>query len=119
MNLPTTATELFESFLPQVLTRYQEKAKELGGIYAFRLTGEGGGEWSVDLTLSSPKVTKGHQANAECTIILSHEDFAELLKHPQLAMQLFLQGKLKVEGNPMLAMKVQKLLTFGSSSTSI
>lgn len=114
-SIPASATELFDRILPGLLKTYPEKAKEIGGIYAFRLTGEGGGEWSVDLNVDEPQIQKGILSTAQCTVTIDHQDFVGLMKNPATAMPLFLQGKIKVEGNPMLALKFQKLFSIGSS----
>jgi putative sterol carrier protein len=44
-------------------------------------------------------------------ITVAHEDFLKMLTNPALGMQLFMTGKLKVAGDPMLAMKLQKLFS--------
>ena len=47
------------------------------------------------------------------TITMASEDFQKLQENPQAnGMQLFFAGKLKVSGNQMLAMKLQKLFSF-------
>ena len=52
---------------------------------------------------------------ADCTITIAAEDFQKLHENPQAnGMQLFFAGKLKVAGNQMLAMKLQKLFSLGS-----
>jgi len=50
---------------------------------------------------------------ANCTIEVANADFVNMLKNPALGMQLFMTGKLKVAGDPMLAMKLQKLFALG------
>ena len=42
---------------------------------------------------------------------ITHEDFKTMLSNPVLGMQLFFQGKLKITGDPMLATKLQKILS--------
>ena len=50
---------------------------------------------------------------ADCTITITTEDFQKLMENPQAnGMQLFFAGKLKVAGNQMLAMKLQKLFSY-------
>jgi putative sterol carrier protein len=63
----------------------------------------------VDLK-NDPPVCKEGALAADCTITMSNEDFKAIRANPQAAMQLFFQGKLKVQGNPMLATKLQKIL---------
>ena len=55
----------------------------------------------------------GKVGDADCTIDISSEDFQKLHEDPQAnGMQLFFSGKLKVQGNPMLAMKLNKLFSY-------
>ena len=54
------------------------------------------------------------QAGAQCTIEVQHSDFINMLQNPALGMQLFMQGKLRVSGEPMLAMKLQKLFSLSA-----
>ena len=110
---PTSATNLFDELLPSTISAHPDKAKEVGAIYAFKIGGEGGGEWTVDLKSDTPSVTKGVQAGANCTIEVAHADFMNMLTNPAMGMQLFMQGKLRVSGDPMLAMKLQKLFNLG------
>ncbi len=55
-------------------------------------------------------VAPGNPGTAECTMTMSSEDFQKVVENPQAnGMQLFFSGRLKVSGNQMLAMKLQKL----------
>jgi putative sterol carrier protein len=102
--------KLFNEELPGKLAKNREGAKQLGAKYQFNVTGDDGGEWFIDLTSSGPSVTKGKGEGANCTITVSSSDFQKLYENPQAnGMQLFFSGKLKVEGDPMLATKLQKL----------
>lgn len=114
MALPTSASDLFDNILPPVISTNPDKAREIGAIYVFKIAGEGGGEWTVDLSSAAPGIHKEVKPGANCTIEVDNENFMNMLKNPNLGMQLFMQGKLRVAGDPMLAMKLQKL--FGLSA---
>jgi putative sterol carrier protein len=107
-NLPKDAQELFDVQVPEALKNYPDKAKEVDAIYCFKITGEGGGEWTVDLTADPPVCERGDKGSAQCTIEVEHDDFQTMLSDPQAGMQLYFQGKLKVTGDPMLATKLQQ-----------
>lgn len=107
------AQELFGKRIPEQITKFPDQAKEINAIYYFNITGDGGGEWTVNLSQSGPSVTPGNAGNSQCQITINHEDFKTLLKNPQSGMQLYFQGKLKVGGDPTLAMKLQKLFQLG------
>jgi hypothetical protein len=114
MGMPTNAKELFDDQVPKAIEKNPDKAKEIGAVYLFKITGDGGGEWTVDLASASPSCTAGASGSPQCTIEVAHEDFKAMLGNPQLGMQLYFQGKLKVTGDPMLATKLQKLFTMSA-----
>jgi putative sterol carrier protein len=107
--------KLFNDDLPAQLAKHPDAAKQIGAKYQINVTGSNGGEWYIDVSDSGPKAEKGNPGTADCTITVAEEDFQKLYENPQAnGMQLFFAGKLKVVGNQMLAMKLQKLFTMGS-----
>lgn len=103
------AKDYFGTELPKRLAADPADARAVNAVFQMNVTGDGGGEWNVNLKTDPPTCTAGSAA-ADCTITMSNEDFKGIRANPQAAMQLFFQGKLKVQGNPMLATKLQKLL---------
>jgi putative sterol carrier protein len=99
----------FEKEIPEQISKDPNKAKNVGAIYLFKVTGDGGGTWTVNLK-DDPGVKEGDQGNAECTIELSSDDWKTISESPGQAMQLYFQGRLKVAGNAMLATKLQQIL---------
>jgi putative sterol carrier protein len=108
-TIPTNASELFDDLVPKGLAQFPDKARELNAIYCFKITGDGGGEWTVDTTANPPTCVKGDTGKAQCTVEVSHENFKKMLGDPNAGMQLYFQGELRVAGDPMLAMKLQQL----------
>lgn len=101
---------LFNVEIPAALAKNPDAAKEIGAKYQFVITGEGGGEWFIDLTASGPSASAGNPGGADCTLTLSTDNFQKLQENPDAnGMQLFFSGALKVAGNQMLAMKLKKL----------
>ena len=104
--------QLFNETLPAALSKNAEEAKTIGAKFQMNITGDTGGEWNIDVSASGPVVKTG-TGEADCTISITDEDFQKLVENPQAnGMQLFFAGKLKVSGNQMLAMKLQKLFSF-------
>ena len=102
--------KLFNEDLPAAITKNPDKAKEIGAKYQMNISGDGGGQWYIDCSASGPKAEAGNPGTADCTIDIHENDFQKLVENPQAhGMQLFFSGKLKVAGNQMLAMKLQKL----------
>ncbi len=102
--------KLFNDELPAALGRNADDAKTIGAKYQMNVTGEG--EWNIDVSATGPACKPG-SGPADCTITIASEDFQKLVENPQAnGMQLFFAGKLKVAGNQMLAMKLQKLFGY-------
>ncbi len=100
--------KLFNEEVPAKIAANPTGAKAIGGKYLFIIAGEGGGEWFIDLT--APSTQAGNPGGADVTIKIASSDFPKLMENPQAnGMQLFFAGKLKFEGNQMLAMKLNKL----------
>ena len=60
-------------------------------------------------TAKPPSCTRGDSGKAQCTVEVASDDFKTMLSDPNAGMQLYFQGKLRVSGDPMLAMKLQQL----------
>jgi putative sterol carrier protein len=101
--------KLFNEQLPAALTKNADEAKAINAKYQMNITGAG--SWHLDLTSSGPTVIQGEQP-ADCTITITADDFQKLQENPAAGMQLFFSGKLKIAGNQMLGMKLQKLFSF-------
>jgi putative sterol carrier protein len=111
--MPVDIQKIFNEELPAKLSAHPEAAKQIGATFQIVITGENGGEWFIDTSSAGPSVERGSKA-ADCTISLMADDFQTLYENPQAnAVPLFFQGKLKVQGNQMLAMKLQKIFTLG------
>lgn len=101
---------LFNTEIPAAIAKNADAAKEVGAKYQFVITGDGGGEWFIDLTATGPTAVAGNPGGSDCSLTMTSEDFQKLYENPDAnGMQLFFAGKLKVAGNQMLAMKLKKL----------
>lgn len=83
------------------------KASTHGAVYKFVLDGDGGGTFMMHLT-DNPGVTEADGA-AQCTIKMAANDFVDMVEGRADARQLFFSGKLRVEGDMGLAMKLKKI----------
>lgn len=109
--------QLFNETLPNGIAKHPDAAKQVGATFQLVISGDGGGEWFIDLKSDPPSAKAGNPGNADCTIKISAEDFQKLHENPQAnGMQLFFAGKLKVDGNQMLAMKLSKLFDLEKSA---
>jgi putative sterol carrier protein len=82
-------------------------AKQIGAVYKFVLEGDGGGTWIMDLR-DDPKIVEG-DGEAQCTILMAAGDYVDMMEGRAQGQQLFFMGKLRIEGDMGLAMKLQSL----------
>lgn len=113
----TTVRDLFNDKLPKALSSASadalEVARGIGAVYHFKVSGAGGGDWTLDLVSATPTCSPGLHGNANCTLEIDDERFAQMLERKELAMHFYFQGRLKVSGDPMLATKLSKLFALG------
>ena len=100
--------KLFNEDLKGAIERNKDAARKIGGIYQMNVGGAG--SWYIDLAADPPVCSEGTHSAPGATIDIAEPDFQTLIKNPQSeGMKLFFAGKLKVKGNQMLAMNLQKL----------
>jgi len=87
----------------------EKLGNEHGARYHFRITGADGSEWTADPMGERATIVRGCVGVPNCTIDVSHAGFCAMLDDPNMGMQLYFQGKLRVSGDPMLAMKLQPM----------
>jgi len=106
-----TAKEIIEKKIAKKLHENPQKAKEINAIIAIELSGDEKGRWVIDCTENPPKIYQDEKAPAQMTIKMKGGDFVKLANgeiNPQMA---FLTGKIKIDGDLGLAMKLGSLLT--------
>src|SRR5688572_27469967 len=102
----TTAKELIERIGGKI-SGDPSLAANFGAVYKFVLDGAGGGQWIVNLK-DAPGARAG-DGPADCTISLASQDFVDLVEGRANGQQLYFQGKLRIDGNLGLALKLQNL----------
>jgi putative sterol carrier protein len=101
-----TASEKMTEIHGKIQTN-KESAQQVNAVYKFVLSGDGGGTWIVNMK-DAPGVNEG-DGEAQCTIKMDAKDFVDMFEGRANGQQLFFAGKLKIEGDMGLAMKLQKL----------
>jgi putative sterol carrier protein len=103
----TTASEKLKQ-MGDKIAENKSQAASIGAVFKFALEGEGGGNFIVNLK-DNPGITEGEGA-AECTIRMTAQDFVDLTEGKANGQQLFFTGRLKVEGDMSLALRLQSLI---------
>lgn len=106
-----TTKEIIEVKIAKRLKERPEDAKGIGVPVAINLTGEGAGRWVIDCSREPAEVRFDANAPVQMSITMDGADLIKMVQgelNPQMA---FLAGKVKVEGNLGLAIKLGQLLT--------
>ncbi|XP_033758543.1 non-specific lipid-transfer protein-like [Pecten maximus] len=83
--------------------------KKMKGVFCFKVKGKNRtGVWVVDAKNGSGSVKFGGDAKGDVTIIMEDEDMFNLMLGKLSPQQAFFQGKLKIQGNMGLAMKLKE-----------
>jgi putative sterol carrier protein len=102
----TTARDFIDRLKEKLIDR-AEGAKTIDAVYKFVLSGEGGGTWVINLK-DTVEITEA-DLPAQCTIGLTASDFVDMFEGKVNGQQLFFSGKLAIDGDMQLALKLQKL----------
>jgi len=79
---------------------------KIGGVFLFKI---GEKQWTVDLKNAPGSVKSGAVGTSDCTITVAETDYVNLMTGKANGQNLFMQGKLKIQGNMGLALKLDKI----------
>lgn len=99
---------LFDQKLVAAIQKDPKRVQKIGKV-TFQFTVDGAGSWVLDC--GAPSIKAGKAPNPTCSFSSSAPVFSELMENPRTkAITLFMSGKIKVDGDAMLAMKLGDLL---------
>ncbi|GAB4469485.1 MAG: hypothetical protein Kow00124_04670 [Anaerolineae bacterium] len=105
--MPTTVAEVFA----EIPKRFDPDAwGSEDAVLAFDVAGEGGGKWTARVAGGGVTINEGAAEDADMTMFVSSEDLLAIVNGELNAVSAFMQGKVRVDGNMALAMKLQGLL---------
>jgi putative sterol carrier protein len=103
--------DVFERHIPERLKAKPDVVAKINAVYQFNISGPDGGTWSVDCTAPGGAIATGQAQSPRCTVACAGGDLLNIVNgklNPQMA---FMSGKLKIQGDMGLAMKLQQILT--------
>jgi len=102
--------DVFERHMPEKLKAKPDVVQKINAVYQFNISGPSGGLWSVDCTQPGGLVSSGTAANARCTVTAKDDDFLNIVNGKMNPQMAFMSGKLKIQGDMGMAMKLQQIL---------
>lgn len=106
--------ESVAQFFEEVPSRVSsDKVQGMNAVFQFNVTGDGGGEWNVKVADGAAQVAQGAAEAPSITLTASDADFLNIVKGELNGQTAFLTGKLKIQGDMTLAMKLASIFQFG------
>jgi predicted lipid carrier protein YhbT len=100
--MPTARDKVLE--IEAKLAEESATFAEINGVCQLVLVGDGGGSWLMK-SRGTPSISEG-TGDADCTLRMSARDYLELAEGRSDTRQLFFSGRLEVEGDLSLAIKL-------------
>lgn len=104
--------EVITNYFPHRLGMHEESLSRLNGILKLVVKGDDGGVWKVDLN-HKPARLLAEDGSADCTITVVSSDLLKIANRELNAGECFLQARLRVAGDELLAYKLGQIL-FGA-----
>jgi len=104
-----TSTEIAQIF-PTMCQRFiPAKAEGLNAIIQFDLTGDNGGLYWLRVADGQCEAGEGQAENPKMTLKAAADDYFAVVTGAMNPMQAFMSGKIKIQGDMSLAMKLQTM----------
>ena len=101
--MPLTIADLM-SKMPSAFV--PEKAQGINAVLQFKFSGSEPGDWYAELQDGKVNVQQGTHPNPKMTLSADSDDYIKLFTGQLDPMQAFMAGKLKLQGDLNLAMKM-------------
>jgi putative sterol carrier protein len=105
-------TEVFTDYFPHRLGKHEETLSRINGILKIVVKGDDGGVWKLDFNQKPARVF-AEDGGADCTITVASGDLLKIANRELNAGECFVQAKLRVAGDELLAYKLGQIL-FGA-----
>ncbi len=106
----TTVKDVFEKHIPARFQAKPDVVSKINAVYQFNISGPAGGQWSVDCTSQAAVISAGTAPAPKCTVTCADPDVLNIVNGKLNAQMAFMSGKLKIQGDMGLALKLQQIL---------
>jgi len=106
--METTAKAFFETVIGPRIAGNPERARKIGGVFEFVLDGADGGTWVLDL--NTPQMKPASTGDSNVIIRMASADLLDIVEGRLNEMTAFMRGKIKIEGNIAMALKLREIL---------
>ena len=101
----------FFAMVPERVNK--DKITGMNCVYQFNIDGDNGGKWAVKVADGDATVTEGAAESPSITLTMTDENFVNLVTGKLNGQTAFLTGKLKIQGDMTLAMKLASVFNLG------
>lgn len=99
------------NLFPTMVSRFDpQKAEGINATIQFDLSGDNGGQYWLRLADGTASYGEGQAENPKMTLRSSADDFHSMLAGNMNPMQAFMTGKIKIQGDTNLALKLMPLI---------
>ena len=105
---PFSVQEFLEVKMNKKIKEFPESLEGLDCVFQFEIDS---GTWNLDLTSQDPTILTGKHRSADCTVVISTENFEKLIRGQLNVPLALLTGKFKIKGDKSLALKLAKLFS--------
>ncbi len=107
----TTAADMFTK-IGKAAEANPDIATSVDAKFQFNVTGDGGGTFVLNFKAGTTSnfLTTEPASDAQCIVTVSADDWSQMLAGTLDPMSAFMGGKVKVDGDLSLAMKLPKIL---------
>jgi putative sterol carrier protein len=110
MTVAENLQEIFEK-MPEAFR--PEQAQNVNAVIQLELSGEGGGEWAIQIANGSISIQAGSVDAPTLTLKMAASDYIALSRGEANPMNMFMAGKIKLQGDMGLALKFQEMFDIG------
>lgn len=103
-------SEEINKFLKSIVNPFQLEGNNPDSTVLFNLTGENGGIYNAKIKDNVATVSEGTIENPTLTLNVDYADMIKMLNGEENPMAAFMTGKIKLQGDYMLALKLVKAI---------